>query len=259
MSKLLEFRVGDIVTAKAHPGLWLVLFAGQHADGHNILTVEAVDDPRKQFFDSMQNFSRLHPVPCSANPGPLLRLNEYVVLTKDVLLEHRGRQGRVLELKGEEARLTFDDGSSGWFFLQHMLPVEARPSVNAEPVRGDQQHPGELETLRVLGDAVLELIAANDESRGLDRPRPDIAWRNVKRAHEAWAKTLLGVAHRPETARPAVAEPPPVHAYCTYRRAMHKAFPDEYPEDFEPWPALAQEERDAWSAVAEALEKGTAT
>lgn len=38
----------------------------------------------------------------------------------------------------------------------------------------------ELDALRV---AVGTLIDANDEARGIDRPRPDIAWRDVKRAY----------------------------------------------------------------------------
>jgi hypothetical protein len=32
-----------------------------------------------------------------------------------------------------------------------------------------------------LRAAILELVAANDNTRGLDRPRPDIAWANLKR------------------------------------------------------------------------------
>lgn len=57
---------------------------------------------------------------------------------------------------------------------------------------------------------------------------------------------------RPETARHDVKEPA-VHAYCTYRRAMHKAFPDEYPDDFEPWTELGLLEQGAWALVASAL------
>lgn len=43
----------------------------------------------------------------------------------------------------------------------------------------------ELEALRGLCTAVSQLVAANDESLGWNRPRSDIAWRDVKRAYEA--------------------------------------------------------------------------
>ncbi len=44
----------------------------------------------------------------------------------------------------------------------------------------------EIDNLRALAKAVGVLIDANDASNGLNRPRPDIAWRDVKKAHLEW-------------------------------------------------------------------------
>jgi hypothetical protein len=40
----------------------------------------------------------------------------------------------------------------------------------------------EIERLRTIEDAARELVRANDEALGAFRPRPDIAWRNLKAA-----------------------------------------------------------------------------
>jgi hypothetical protein len=67
-----------------------------------------------------------------------------------------------------------------------------RCDVCAKGLRSETPVPDDA-ALRALATAVAVLIAANDEGRGLDRPRPDIAWRNVKKAYEAWVKVAASV------------------------------------------------------------------
>lgn len=45
-------------------------------------------------------------------------------------------------------------------------------------------------------------------------------------------------------------------AYEAYRRAMHAAYPEDYPRDFSPWVELDDEERTAWRyAISSASEQ----
>jgi len=59
-------------------------------------------------------------------------LNDYVTVGNEALVEYRGRKGRVLNIKAREALLTFEDGTSAWFFLWHLEPT-ASPSTEPKP------------------------------------------------------------------------------------------------------------------------------
>lgn len=113
---------------------------------------------------SADSVSAVHP------PGARVRVDE-----------HKGRVVRVQtdpgidsDIKPPHGRhVRFDDGGEGLYHVDDLEPC----SETAAP---DDR------ALRRLAVAVAVLIAANDDSRGLDRPMPDLAWRDLKKAYSTW-------------------------------------------------------------------------
>ena len=67
--------------------------------------------------------------------------------------------------------------------------------MTAPDGRTEPEHPGELQALRTLGDAVLDLWAAKDKHpKALEE---SVAWDQVRAAHEAWAETLRATPDTP--------------------------------------------------------------
>jgi hypothetical protein len=56
-------------------------------------------------------------------PLDRIGLNDWVTVGPEALVEFRGREGRVLNIRSREALLTFEDGSSAWFFFWHLRPA----------------------------------------------------------------------------------------------------------------------------------------
>lgn len=140
-------------------------------------TMQCPNDPLPQGFGKLQTILDMH--------GRGVTVDE--ILNE---VRHRvtaGRKDAERLVKMCKAHGIYDAIESGAdldiVIAQHVAGVTARTETASST---------ELEALRGLYTAVSKLVAANDETRGLNRPRPDIAWRDVKQAYERMGSVTGG-------------------------------------------------------------------